>query len=92
MRSERPSGQTNRIMYRLFSRSMHTQARSIALRLIGIPALAASFAACGGSEVHAVAKHEPNDIMSKEVINMEGMDTITLGAGCFWCVEAVFVE
>lgn len=79
-------------MYRLFSRSMHTQARSIALRLIGIPALAASFAACGGSEVHAVAKHEPNDTMSKEVITMEGMDTITLGAGCFWCVEAVFVE
>ena len=22
----------------------------------------------------------------------EGMDTITLGAGCFWCVEAVFAE
>ena len=23
---------------------------------------------------------------------MTGMDTITLGAGCFWCVEAVFTE
>ena len=22
----------------------------------------------------------------------ENMDTITLGAGCFWCVEAVFLE
>jgi peptide-methionine (S)-S-oxide reductase len=26
------------------------------------------------------------------VINLANMDTITLGAGCFWCVEAVFQE
>ncbi|MCB0810816.1 MAG: peptide-methionine (S)-S-oxide reductase MsrA, partial [Flavobacteriales bacterium] len=24
--------------------------------------------------------------------SLTGMDTITLGAGCFWCVEAVFTE
>ena len=70
---------------------MQTTFRTIALRLLGIPALAASFAACGGSEVQAVAQHEPNETMNTAV-NMEGMDTITLGAGCFWCVEAVFVE
>lgn len=26
------------------------------------------------------------------MINLANMDTITLGAGCFWCVEAVFQE
>ena len=28
--------------------------------------------------------------MEKEINS--GMDTITLGAGCFWCVEAIFQE
>jgi peptide-methionine (S)-S-oxide reductase len=28
----------------------------------------------------------------KEEINYLGMDTITLGAGCFWCVEAIFQD
>jgi peptide-methionine (S)-S-oxide reductase len=32
----------------------------------------------------------PND---QNTLSMQpGMDTITLGAGCFWCVEAVFAE
>ena len=34
---------------------------------------------------------KPNNIVSdkKELMNR---DTITLGAGCFWCVEAIFTE
>ena len=30
--------------------------------------------------------------MSEMSTPTTGMDTITLGAGCFWCVEAVFLE
>jgi peptide-methionine (S)-S-oxide reductase len=28
----------------------------------------------------------------KPTINITNMDTVTLGAGCFWCVEAIFSE
>jgi peptide-methionine (S)-S-oxide reductase len=31
-------------------------------------------------------------IISLHMETPEGLDTITLGAGCFWCVEAVFLE
>jgi peptide-methionine (S)-S-oxide reductase len=30
--------------------------------------------------------------VAMEHMTTEGLDTITLGAGCFWCVEAVFTE
>ena len=38
-----------------------------------------------------------NEYKAKKVtrdleINFTSMDTITLGAGCFWCVEAIFQD
>jgi len=78
-------------MHRLFLYHMTNIARSTLLHFLGLPLVAASFAACNGSEVRADARPQQQDMMNSTA-PVEGMDTITLGAGCFWCVEAVFVE
>ncbi len=36
--------------------------------------------------------YKAEKIKTKTEINHSNMDTITLGAGCFWCVEAIFQD
>jgi peptide-methionine (S)-S-oxide reductase len=68
----------------------HTMNRWMTIPTIALPLIASALTACGGKDARAV------ELVTKEAnmntMNTEGMDTITLGAGCFWCVEAVFAE
>lgn len=42
--------------------------------------------ACGSKASDKLDKQE----MNTAITDANGLDTITLGAGCFWCVEAIF--
>jgi peptide-methionine (S)-S-oxide reductase len=42
--------------------------------------------------MNACSQAKENKIMEKDNVNAAGYDTATFGAGCFWCVEAVFQE
>jgi len=69
---------------------MPVRAGRIVSKFMTFTLCASSLMACGGGAV-------PNELQAQvTTLNQDfspvGMDTITLGAGCFWCVEAVFVE
>lgn len=54
-----------------------------------LPLICLAFLACEGGKAQPHAITPQNDM---DTTNSAALDTITLGAGCFWCVEAVFLE
>lgn len=53
------------------------------------PVIAVISAACGGPPPAAAVSQVPDDTL---ILPMDSFEVTTLGAGCFWCVEAVFQD
>lgn len=53
-----------------------------------VPVILVSLISCAQKQGSAVQPQKQTAI--KTMTNTNNLDTITLGAGCFWCVEAVF--
>lgn len=55
-------------------------------------ALFCSLLILGACSTKAQNKHANVKDVKKEDLNMDNLEQATFGAGCFWCVEAVFEE
>ena len=60
----------------------------------GCIALSANFAllSCAQNGLNEQKKMTKDEVSARDTGTTTEMDTIVLGAGCFWCVEAVFTE
>ncbi len=60
------------------------------IKAIGASAFLMTLFSC--SNASESVKEEMLSQKTEDIMNTEGMDTATFGAGCFWCIEAVFQE
>ena len=60
--------------------------KKIALYFVLLSGISAVLACTGNADGHNSLKMD----QTKDIKNVIGMDTATFGAGCFWCVEAIF--